>query len=53
MSEVAREEMARELGYQFFEASPQTGQNVSEVFRTIAGDIQLRFAGKTHASETW
>ena len=48
VSEVAGEEMARELGYRFFETSPQTGQNVSEVFRTIAGDIQLRFAGKTH-----
>ena len=44
VSQVAGEEMARELGYKFFEVSAQTGQNVSEVFHTIAVDIKLRLA---------
>ena len=44
VSQVAGEEMARELGCKFFEVSAQTGQNVSEVFHTIAVDIKLRLA---------
>lgn len=42
VSQVAGEEMARELGYRFFEVSPKTGKNVQEVFSTIAADIKLR-----------
>ena len=46
VSQVAGEEMARELGYRYFEVSAPTGQNVSEVFRTIAEDIKLRISTK-------
>lgn len=44
VSEVSGEEKARELGYKFFEVSPLTGQNVSEVFLTIASDIKHRLS---------
>ena len=46
VSRIAGEEIARELGYKFFEISAKTGQNVVEVFCTIAEDIKLRLAGK-------
>lgn len=44
VSQVSGEEMAKELGYKFFEVSAQTGQNVSEVFHSIALDIKHRLA---------
>ena len=44
VSEVAGEELSRELGYKFFETSAQTGQNVEEAFFTIARDIKARLA---------
>ena len=46
VSQVAGEELARELGYKFFEVSAQTGQNVQELFLTAATDIKLRLAGR-------
>ena len=46
VSQVAGEEMAREMGYKFFEVSAKTGQNVQEVFSTISSDIKLRIDSK-------
>ena len=42
VSQVSGEEMARDLGYKFFEVSAQTGQNVCELFSTVATDIKVR-----------
>ena len=46
VSRVAGEEIARELGYRFFEVSAKTGQNVMELFNSTATDIKLRLGSK-------
>lgn len=51
VSKLSGEELARDLGYAYFEVSAQTGQNVLEVFSTIAADIKLRLAGKPPDNE--
>lgn len=47
VSEVAGEELAKELGYKFFEVSAETGQNVTDLFCTVATDIYHRFASSS------
>ena len=47
VSQVAGEELAKELGYIFFEVSAETGQNVSALFHTAAKEVKHRLAEKS------